>query len=246
MLGICCPSCKSGAIRKRLRSIEGHEPWKCYHCLEEFTKPNERDLVSHWAGRKDTKRKTEGLEIMNKPELLHAIKSKGTPMNQALACFAYLMGGRISEIVGQKSKKEESGYRIKPVRKHQLEERTIAGKKYLVLFHVGTLKRRKVIYRNIPISMKTEADFLEIIFDYASDKAEDEPLFKMSRQRAWAIIKGQYGWFPHYFRHLRSSHLVEYEGFSEGDLMRYHGWSSPNMGKNYVHLDWKHLAKKME
>lgn len=192
------------------------------------------------------KRKANDMGMMGKKELLHKIRSintHNTKRDRALVALTYLLGARISEIIGMK---EEGKWKYEPITLEQLEEETFENQRFLVIKRVPAIKRRKntVIYRNIPISYEKNTELIEIIGAYADTLNDGDYLFNITRQRAWQIIKDNLGLFCHYFRHLRSSHLVEHDGFTEGDLMRFHGWSSPSMGATYVHLDWRHLARK--
>lgn len=178
-------------------------------------------------------RKGDDIDMMGQRELLHKIKTlttKNTKRDRALISFMYLLGGRISEVL--------------PIKRYQIEERIVQDSRFLVIFHVKTLKRKKKVPRNIPINYEKYKDFVDIILDYIIGLEEQDQLFTFTRQRAWQIINERMGLFCHYFRHLRSSHLVEYEGYTEGDLKRFHGWSTDNMANTYVHLDWQYLAKK--
>lgn len=160
---------------------------------------------------------------------------EGIPLlrDKAFICFLYLTGARISEIVRQ-------------IRRFQVEFTKIEGKSFIMVHNVITLKRRKEIYRDIPIPVNDfETPFLEPVIEYLRHIPSNRFLFDFSRFNGYRIIREKTYLFPHYFRHLRLTHLVTEYGFSERDLTFFTGWADGRQATTYTHLNLKDLARKL-
>lgn len=183
------------------------------------------------------KRKVQETDIKNRTQLLYIIDKLETynPLrDKALVSFLYLTGARVSEIV-------------KRVRKYDLEKEVLEDQEFLVVYNVQCLKRRKgnEAKRNIPIHIEKEKEFLKYLYAYMNTLQDDDILFPVSRQHAFNIMRkiGQDYW-PHLMRHYRNSHLASLYGFNSSDLRSFNGWTNDAPSATYVHLNWRHLARK--
>jgi len=103
----------------------------------------------------------------------------------------------------------------------------------------------KYIPRAIPILIKKEQKFMEIIKEYLNTLNEDDPLFPIVRSRAYQIMS-KVGLFPHYLRHLRLTHLTIEYGFRVAELMEFTGWGSSHSADSYIHLNVANLKDRMK
>ena len=210
-----------------------------------------------------TKHKTSEKDMLTKPELLLAISKLKTIRDKALASFIYMTDCRISEIVGCKKvvknyiKKNKrfilnaDGSRvyegsetkiILPLRKESIE--FMVEKKLFLVHNVPCLKRiNEVPKRNIPVFVPLVPEFYEHFRVYYNTLQPEQPLFSITRQRAWQIMN-KVGIYNHFLIHERLTHLVGQENLSDHDLKIFRGWSSTMPANHYVHLRWQDLAKK--
>ena len=61
----------------------------------------------------------------------------------------------------------------------------------------------------------------------------------------WQIVKENLGYYNHFFRHIRATHLTTDYGFSAQMLKKFFDWGSSNSADTYSHLDVEDLAKKL-
>ena len=182
------------------------------------------------AGRR---RKPEEMKMPSRQELLNVINKIYNLEHKALVCFLYLTGARVGEIVKQ-------------VKKFQLEFENIRGKPFLMVNNVLTLKRKRLVYRRIPIPLtKRERLFLQPFLDYVDPLPKDAVLFNMDRKMAWSIIRNKTYLFPHYLRHIRLTHLKLHHNFDSLDLKKFTGWKDTRPAEVYAHLDVRDIAEKM-
>ena len=194
------------------------------------------------------KRKASDInEFVSKATLLDKIIMVDKLRDQALIVFCYLSGGRISELVKARKKGTRfNKYEYPGVKKEQVKIEYYNDKAFVILYQIPILKRRGTIpMRNIPIPFEHDKDMASILLTYVGGLKDDQALFPITRQRAWQLIRKHTGWFPHYFRHLRNTHLVTDYNFSSSHLKEFNGWASSRPADFYIHLNWKNVADRM-
>ena len=170
-------------------------------------------------------------DVPSKGELIVKLNSVHDLRDKTLCSLTYLTAGRIKEVL--------SIYKgdITTVKKFEQD--------WLMV----NMKREKVTDKKfnrkiIPISIEKEKDFVKPILKYLEIYRGDK-LFSITPQRAWQLIKRYFDFHPHFFRHIRLTHLVTIYDFSEQELMQYAGWTSSNPSKYYIQLKYTDLMKKL-
>lgn len=154
--------------------------------------------------------------------------------DRALFILVYLTGGRIKEII----RKEE-----KPsIKKNDLEIRNVDGREVL-LINIRNEKNRKKKRKELPVPLDRKENqlFWNLLIPYLNVLSGDDELFPISYQTAYEIIDKISGWNPHWFRHLRATHLVTVYKYTAHQLMLYMGWSDLRPAKHYSELRWEDL-----
>jgi len=187
------------------------------------------------------KRSPKRMAMMNRADLKFLIDSIGNQRDRALIAMLYLTGARIDEILGSKK------WLIEGIKPKQFVEDVFNGYKIVTVVGIQTLKKKEIIKRSIPILYEQEKDFIKYIIDYVQFKeiGQDELIFPITRQRAWQIIREKTGLFPHFFRHIRLTHLTVNYGFTETELMQFVSWKNTAPAAFYVHLSTKNIIEKM-
>ena len=173
-------------------------------------------------------------EIPSRGQLLHTIKkvkTRNTTRDRALIALEYLTGARVSELLQVKRIQIEKVYKI--------------NSDFIQINNVPTLKRRKPMIRTVLIPVLREKDYLLVVLEYVNRLDAEQILFPMTRQRAWQIVHDNTGYFNHFFRHIRATHLTTDYGFTAQQLRQFFGWASSSMADNYSHLNMEDIARKM-
>ncbi len=174
-----------------------------------------------------------GKRIPNYQEMVDMFSVIDNPRDRALLVFAYLTGGRISEILELKPSNIDTV---------EIDEKTF------VRIEIPNRKNKNKNWKILPISTEKEYALLGLVDDYFKTVSGDRCLFDFTKQRAWQIITKHFVYegfqlSPHFFRHIRLTHLVTIYGFGEHQLMMFAGWSDPRPAKHYIEMRWQDLAK---
>ena len=183
-------------------------------------------------------------EIISSELLAYKVAEIPNPKHQFLVAIEYLTGGRVGEL-------------LKKIKTKNIEVKLIEGNEWLFVKNVRTEKNAMHPLRNIPIPIYKEKEFLHFITNYVQDKQPEEILLPFSKVTAWKVVSKFVSSFKkkskdniflnanHYFRHVRTTHLVEKYNFSDQDLKQWHGWSNTVPASKYSHLSTQSLINKL-
>ena len=164
--------------------------------------------------------------------------------DRALICVLYLTGGRVGEVV----RKGFLGTGKDGLCKEDINTLSRNKRKFRI-FDLRNLKSEKRKRKELPVAEDDplNAKMLEYVDQYMENLLPTEPLFPISIRRAQEIVKKHMGQdiSPHYFRHMRMTHLARDKGLNEWELATYAGWDSTSSAKSYVHDDPKKLFAKL-
>lgn len=200
----------------------------------------------------------KNLKVPNRQELLDKFSQPtlvDNPKHNALFRYLYATGSRIEETVGMRDKKVkgERKWLVEPVKRSQVSFKEDAdGRKVMLLEGLTILKRksdgmgRPTRTLNLPI--EPEKDFLKPLIDYILTKESNDFLWNYHPGYVWDLAKKYFGnnWFPHFFRHTRSTRLATDYSFNSLELATYMGWADSRMASRYAHLATQDLAKKIK
>ncbi len=208
-------------------------------------------------------------DVPNQNELIGMINnSNETLRNKALVVMAYLTAGRISEIVQEKELRKvffikELVNGVKRIKRTKdnvpivdyIEKiplnypgickkditRSYLGEDEVMLINMQNRKNRKIKRKNIPVLVKREPQFVEILRDYTKDLGIFEPLFPINKSQAYNIIYNITQMNPHLLRGIRLTHLVTIYGRDGMRLVKFAGWTDSRPAESYIRLDWRDI-----
>jgi integrase len=256
----CCPQCKYYLGNRRKKDGK----YKCYKCGNETFTPETRLRDCANLSTRNKKRSVVLSDIQNKGNIQSILSNmsntKNTKRDSAFIAFLYLTGARISEVLGLRSLMDNS--ELTPaIRKKQIVKEyseTEPDKiRYIIIKDMPVLKRRakKAInlarnevmnypVRNCLIPYEKEKHIWAFVERHLDTLHEDDRLFNFRRSRGWKIINEFSEAFPHFFRHLRGTHLVNNYNFSTIELQTFYNWSTPMMSSKYIHTNESLLRNK--
>ena len=190
-------------------------------------------------------------EVISMEETRDLWKEYDRPEDRTLFSLLYITGCRITEALN--------------VRPEDLEKATLDIGEILKI-NLITLKNRRHKFRilPVPIDNKIEKELTECIYKYIQVRKipDDKKILKLSRTNAWNRLSSKYVTTratqnkqiidnysfkvrPHYLRHCRLTHLVQYYNFDETKLTRFAGWTNSAPAQVYIRLNWMDLARSM-
>lgn len=162
-------------------------------------------------------------------ELLEIVNRVSGDRDRALISLLYLTAGRISEVIALRRGgiyRDDEFYIIKiPNRKH-----------------------KKRFWKEIPISPHKEADmqFFNILRHYYEKSKVEGKIFNIKRDTARKMVTRKTGINPHWFRHIRLSHLRRYYKFDGSLLQRYAGWTNLAPAAGYLEVGIEDFKDKLK
>ncbi len=148
---------------------------------------------------------------------------------RALFSLTYLTAGRINEVISLQLKQV--------VKTHE------DGKELILIENMKNQKNQKRIFKNIPIVIDDNRELCDFVLEYLRiiNVHPEDRIFKFGVRRAEQLLAESVNMNPHYLRHVRLTHLAQYKDFTHIRLMKYAGWTSPQMADTYVQMSWKDL-----
>lgn len=185
-------------------------------------------------------RALKGLPIPTLADVIRKIASIPSPRDKSLHTLCYLTAGRITEVLD--------------VRKENITFIT-KNNRPIMLIDIPNRKNPTRKRKHIPIMLDgSDNDLAEIIKQYINPLEPGAFLFPssfhggqkpISAARAWQILTNASTWPPHWWRHLRLSHLASTYGLPDHHLILYAGWSDSRPAKNYIEMRWTDLLDKL-
>lgn len=189
-------------------------------------------------------------------------KTKQHYRDAAFIAFLFLTGARITEVVGIKLKKGDGWeYVLDPIKKSQISLYRLKSRGEIVwrVSNMPVLKRRKEIKyiptgevikrvlptRNVILPYRLEKEFINIVHNWTKYLKDDEIVFKFGSNRAFHICDLFYESYPHFWRHIRASDLVQTFNFNSIQQQHFFGWTSAKMAETYSHLNLTALLDGM-
>ena len=153
----------------------------------------------------------------------------------ALIAMTYLTASRISEL-------------CYTIRKQDISFDTIQKTRFAVISNIPTRKRKKggePQPRSCPINLEEEGDIFAFVQAYIEDLKPNSILWPLTPDSALRMFRRKTPHHPHWYRHLRMTHLVQYYNLDAIGLKNYVNWSNLETSSWYLHLGWKDLASKL-
>lgn len=178
----------------------------------------------------------KGEKIPTIQEIIDIAASVSNDRDRALFVMAYVTAGRIREVIRKKDKPS--------IRKSDFQIKIEEGRDIL-LINMRNQKHKSKKRKDIPVplDLKENAIFWNMILEYLNTLSNNEELFPLSYQTAYDILTDKYhiDFNPHWIRHIRLTHLVTEYNYGGFQLMVYAGWTDLRPAKNYLELKWKDL-----
>lgn len=146
---------------------------------------------------------------------------------RALFCLMYACGARVGETV--------------QIRNQDCNAEDFQGKT-VFLVKIFTEKNPKQKNRICPINCVKEFWLVKPIVDFLEHKGG--VLFPYSTRWVNMLSHKLFGFNPHNLRHFRVTHLLA-DGWPEGKVIQYFGWSNSKPVQIYSHLRWKDLLTQV-
>ena len=150
--------------------------------------------------------------------------------DRVLFVILYLTAGRVSEVVRSLYRKDIT--------------EQIADNRRIILFKLNNRKNKDKVFKELPIPYDKEKDLLDMIFPYLDRMEMEHCIFPISKTRAYQIIKKEFGWNPHWIRHIRLTNLVTYQDFNDQFLVKFNGWCDSRPARSYMEHRWKDILQK--
>jgi integrase len=215
-----------------------------------------------WDKQKEIK--AQDLQV---PDIHYIIDTaKGIPNNRtrALYCLLYLTGARICELVRKKGYDlipEEDNKVTKIFKYHKIANETkdlpSIKKKQLTFQAMGKDKREvmEIIIRNekhrekksksipIPLDNPEYSCLIEMIKEYTNPLDMEAELFPFNYQFAYRVLKPYFN--PHWFRHIRSTHLSLNNNLPGPVLRKYMGWTDDRPAAKYLEINTMDILERL-
>lgn len=193
-------------------------------------------MVNEWKIQKELLKQP----IPTHEQMTQTILNGASERGRLLACALYLSAGRISEVVSLK------GNNIELTQHRYFHPVTYAMslRDLLIFKNMQNKKHRRRHYKDIPVIVDKNKELVEYLINNI-DTGNEYPIFPFTRRLAQMIIKKDFGFNPHYVRHVRLTNLVRTSRISAIELMKIAGWSSTSEADRYLELGYEDVVKKL-
>ena len=163
-------------------------------------------------------------DIPGPPEVRRRILSLKDKKVRFVAAFLYLTGCRISELI-----KADDGLPV-------IRRDKIRG--YGCIVFVLRNKKNKTVHKKIlPVRVDEEPELCSVLMQDIGVLADLPGIRRLQQMLSDAL-----GWNPHFFRHLKTTHLITQKKFNDQQLKKWAGWTDTRPANNYVHLRYEDLV----
>ena len=167
--------------------------------------------------------------VLTPKEVMELASTAPKDYEKILIILTYLTAGRVNEVVN--------------LQKDDFQFVEKGGRDFL-LIHIKNLKHKKRHYKEIPIPLDKEIDFIRPLVEYLN-AIKGPGLFPFKTARTARNIFARYGYNPHWFRHIRVTHLVTVYDLNESLVQRFAGWTDTRPARHYMELKWSDISQKM-
>lgn len=174
--------------------------------------------------------KALGQKVPTQEELYQIAREIGKSSHRTLFVLSYLTAGRVNEVLD--------------LTFDQFKMETRLGRRVLTIYHMLNEKHRSRHSKTFHIPLDRESKLIGLMLPYLNSR-KGKHIFRFhSRQRAWQILT-KIGFFPHYLRHIRLTHLVTIYGLSDQLLIKFAGWTNSLPAQYYMELKAEDILEKM-
>ena len=140
------------------------------------------------------------------------------------------------------SKTEFKDHNYPGIMKKNITFSVLKGKEFMI---VGMQNRKnpQFLWKNIPVPVKQEGHFIEMLKEYTDKLDDDMVLFPFGKTKARQIIADR-NMNPHFLRDIRLTHMVMLYDFTPFQLVKYAGWKNSDPAERYVRLSMGDLLDK--
>ena len=199
------------------------------------------------------------------PSIDYIIQTAIDIKNERLKCLfvlLYLTGGRICELVRRKgyditnkikdktnriyryNKQANSEKDKTSVKRKQISFEEKKGRKVmLITLRNEKNRRRKVKELPIPLDKQENIILVGLIMPYLNSLEMESELFPFGYQYAYRILKPYFN--PHWFRHIRATHLTIKYDLPVHLLRTFMGWTDDRQASAYQEMRWGDILDKL-
>lgn len=213
-----------------------------------------------WGKQNDLKHAE--LQVPDIHYIIDTAKSISDNRTRALYCLLYLTGARVCELVRKKGydliphtdnkatkkfrydKKANETKDLPSIKKKQLTFQVMSGREVMMVV-IRNEKNKKRDVKNIPIPLdnKEYATLIEMIKEYTNTLEMESELFPFNYQYSHRLLKKYFN--PHWFRHIRATHLSVNNNLPGPILRKYMGWTDDRPATSYLELNSMDILERL-
>jgi len=202
--------------------------------------------------------------IIKIEEIITLAQSIINKRTQCLFVLLYLTGCRICELI------RKDGYDLQLISKEKVDKKykykynkirnkekdrpsikrrqisfEIKNNRECILIHIRNEKHKQKKTKEIPIPLDRNENIVlvNLISNYLNNLNGEDELFPFKYQYAYKLLKPYFN--PHWFRHIRATHLTVEYNLPVHLLRKYMGWTDDRPSKHYQELRWDDILDKL-